>query len=115
MPYWAEQARSVAASERPIAFGRTHDDPDRIAAVTDHAADALHTAAQRLEGAVAETTRIVRAIPAGGWSRRGRHSRRGEMTVGEIIDTFVLDHLQEHCRQLDEVLASFGEGGTAEA
>ncbi len=114
MPYWARQAATVAASDRPIAFGRTHDDVDRITAVTDHAADELETAIQRLEGALAETARIVRPIPAEGWSRRGRHSRRGEMTAAGIIDAFVLDHLREHSRQLDDVLASRAEPGAAD-
>lgn len=113
MPYWAQQAATVADSDRPMAFGRTHDDVDRIAAVTDHAADELETAIHRLEAALAETARIVRAIPAEGWSRHGRHSRRGEMTAAGIIDAFVLDHLREHVHQLDDVLPPLAEPGAA--
>ena len=42
LPYWAEQARAVAArSQDGEAFGRTHDDPERIAAVRQHARDDL--------------------------------------------------------------------------
>lgn len=109
VPYWAREARTVAASTETPAFGRTHDDGARIAAVADHADDPLARAIGRLDGALADAEEILTAIPADAWGRRGRHPRRGEMTIAEIIDTFVLGHLDEHCRQLDEIGLSSGE------
>lgn len=108
VPYWAAQARTVASSSSTEVFGRTHDDRDRIAAVEDHASDTLGMAITRLQVALVAADKTLRSIPADGWARRGRHARRGEMTAAAIIDSFILDHLEEHSRQLEEVLASVG-------
>ena len=37
--------------------------------------------------------------------RSGVHPRLGEMTVQGIVERFLVGHLEEHVRQLDEVLA----------
>ncbi len=114
VPYWARQARDVASTSATGAFGRTHEDPARIAAVEEHANDTLQTVAARLERGMAEAEQILSAIPPSGWVRRGRHARRGEMTAAAIVDAFMLDHLEEHRRQLDELLPP-SRGGDADA
>ena len=35
--------------------------------------------------------------------RRGIHPTRGEMTVEQILDTFIARHLDEHAEQLDSL------------
>jgi hypothetical protein len=44
-------------------------------------------------------------LTAADLARRGLHPRRGEMTVGQILDEFVVRHLEEHASQLRDVLA----------
>jgi uncharacterized damage-inducible protein DinB len=105
VPYWAEQARTVAMGADDLAFGRSPEDPDRIAAVVEHADDTLDAATERLHGALTRAAVVLSAIPAGAWTKRGRHSRRGDMTVAEIVEVFMLGHLEEHARQLDGVTA----------
>ena len=101
VPYWADQAAAVAArtddGERP--FGRTHDDPARIAAVREHASDRYEILAERLAEVTARAASTLRAIPAAGWSRTGVHARRGSMSVEQIVRQFLLDHLAEHTAQ----------------
>ncbi len=105
VPYWADQALTLASGPEGAAFGRTHDDPQRIAAVTEHATDALDTAIDRVERGLARAATVLAAIPSDGWTRKGRHSRRGEMSVAEIVESFMLGHLEEHAHQLDAVVA----------
>ena len=105
LPYWARQAKEVAARERDNEpYGRTHDDPDRIAAVEQHARDRLADVLPRLRAGLAEATAILRAIPPERWTRTGRHARRGEMSVARIVDEFLLEHLEEHRRQLEATI-----------
>ena len=101
VPYWTDQAAAVSArtdhTERP--FGRTHDDPTRIAAVREHARDRYETLADRLREAAARSASTLRAIPPAGWSRTAVHARRGSMSVEQIVRQFLLDHLEEHTTQ----------------
>ncbi len=106
LPYWAEQARTVA--QRPHngePFGRTHDDPARIAAVERGAEEDARTLLPRVREALAQATAVLEAIPAADWQRSGRHANRGEMTVAMIVDQFLVDHANEHAAQFQAVLA----------
>ena len=104
VPYWAQQAKNVALGTDGALFGRTHEDPERIAAVTTHGEDSLDAATHRLQEAVASAVGVMQTIPVDGWTRRGRHARRGEMTAAEIVETFMLGHLVEHAQQIDDAL-----------
>lgn len=104
LSYWSRQAQVVAARDQNSQpFGRTPEDPDRIAAVEAHAHDALDGMLARLGEALAGATAILSAIPAGGWARTARHARRGEMTVEQIVDQFLVEHVQEHTQQVESV------------
>ena len=103
--YWSEQAREVAARARDgEPFGRTHEDPDRIAAVENHAEDAPETTLARLDEGLATATATLRGLPDAAWRRTARHSRRGEMTIAEFVDLFLVDHVVEHTEQLEASL-----------
>lgn len=97
-PYWAHQLeRVVAAPGQP--FGRTMEDPERIAAVEDHAQDALEPMLARLRAATAEATSILRSLDDSAWTSTGIHSRRGEMDLGAIVEFFLVGHAEEHVEQ----------------
>jgi len=101
VPYWAAQAAAVAArsdtGDQP--FGRTHDDPARIAAVREHANDRYEALAGRLDEVVSSSATTLGAIPRAGWTRTAVHARRGSMSVEQIVRQFILDHLDEHTAQ----------------
>ena len=104
LPYWAHQAQEVASrTEQDQPFGRTHDDPDRIAAVEDHGGDTLQSVLPRIRQGLQEAATTLRALPPEGWSRTAHHSRRGEMTVMDIVDQFLVQHLQEHVDQATSI------------
>jgi hypothetical protein len=105
LPYWSQQAREVAARQRDDQpFGRTHADPDRIGAVEQHANDRLADVLPRIHAGLAETLTTLRAIPADGWRRTAHHANRGEMSLEQIIDFFLLEHLEDHGKQLEAAL-----------
>lgn len=106
LEYWARQAAAVAArSEDGLPFGRTHDDPARIAAVAEHAGDRIADVAPRIRTALASAMETLRRIPEDGWRRTGRHERRGLMSVEQIVDAFLLAHAEEHLAQAEGVVS----------
>lgn len=97
LPYWADQLPAVVA--HPGApFGRTHEDPARIAWVDEHGHDALGDVLPALTGAASRACRQLCSIPEEAWELTGRH-RRGEMTLREITEFFLVEHLEDHFRQ----------------
>jgi dipeptidyl aminopeptidase/acylaminoacyl peptidase len=102
LPYWSTQARVVAArAEDNRPFGRTHDDPDRIAAIEARGHDSPEQLVSCLRTRCAESTATLRAIPEAGWVRTASHARRGELSVEQIVDQFLIEHLDEHTQQAE--------------
>jgi uncharacterized damage-inducible protein DinB len=107
MPYWARQALEVSgrsADSQP--FGRTHDDPDRIGAVQQHARDSLDSMLPRVRSACSEAVELLRQIPPERWTRTARHANRGDMTVEQIVDQFLVTHVEEHLAQARAAIAA---------
>jgi alkanesulfonate monooxygenase SsuD/methylene tetrahydromethanopterin reductase-like flavin-dependent oxidoreductase (luciferase family) len=59
----------------------------------------------RLAGALMFLRRYLARLSEEQWSKRGLHERRGEMTAAEILDRFVVSHLEEHADQLEKLAA----------
>jgi uncharacterized damage-inducible protein DinB len=100
MPYWARQALEVSrrsADSQP--FGRTHDDPDRIGAVQQHSGDSLDSMLPQVRAACSDAADLLRQIPEEGWTRTARHANRGDMSVEQIVDQFLVHHVEEHLTQ----------------
>ncbi len=106
IPYWLSQCRIViqAGAGDPPRFGRTLDDAGRLAGVERGSAgnpDELLTQVQ------AEARRGATAIRALTTEERGRKgiTRRGEeMSVGDIVERFIVAHAEEHLKQIREAL-----------
>jgi uncharacterized damage-inducible protein DinB len=97
LPYWADRLPEVVA--RPGApFGRTHEDPARIAWIEEHRHDPLGDVLPALTRAADRACRQLCAVPEDAWELTGRH-RRGEMTLREIVEFFLVEHLDDHFRQ----------------
>jgi hypothetical protein len=103
--YWLAQAQRVVAlpTNEPVPFGRVKTDAVRVDAIerdrhTDPAA-----LLDRVRASLADVTEAARTMPPEAWSRRGMHPVRGELTVQQIFETFIANHLEEHADQLDSL------------
>jgi uncharacterized damage-inducible protein DinB len=105
LPYWAHQAERIASSPG-IAFGRTHDDPQRIGAIEQHGQDSVETIVPRIRASLAECVATLRSLPPEAWSRQGQHPSRGTMTVDQVVNSFLLNHIEEHAAQISATLST---------
>jgi uncharacterized damage-inducible protein DinB len=107
LPYWAHQAQAIAAAPgKP--FGRTHDDPARLGAVEQHGTDVVDVVRAALRASLQEAVAALRALPADTLDVSGEHPRRGPMQVREVIDSFMVEHVEEHAAQVDGALGALG-------
>jgi DinB superfamily len=107
LPYWlGEVERILAGSPDPVPFGRIGDDPLRIAIIgRDRTLPSAELFA-RTENGVERWVGRVSGLSAADLVRRGLHQTRGEMTIEAIVERQVIGHLEEHARQLGEILAA---------
>ena len=108
--YWLAQAQRVVAlpTNEPVPFGRVKTDAGRIEAIERDRNTDPHALLDRVRTSLAEVTDAARSLPAEAWTRRGVHPTRGEMTVQQIFETFIANHLEEHADQLDALGSSGG-------
>lgn len=107
VPYWQGEIERVVAGaargEEPVAFGRSVADEGRVGAIE---AGRHEPPAQQM-ARLAAALRVIRSYLLGlddaAWAARGIHPRRGEMTVADITERFVVDHLEEHADQLEKL------------
>lgn len=107
VPYWQQQAEVVigAASPDPVPFGRVKTDPGRIAAIERERRTAPLDMMARVR-ATAEGVRVFASeLEPDEWQARGLHQTRGEMTVEQILQRFIVHHLEEHADQLEKLAA----------
>lgn len=110
VPYWIGEARLVVGGEadgEPVPFGRVKSDEGRLAAI----AERRHEPVEDLATVVLTDLGILRSFleelgdsPAV-WASAGRHSTLGVMDLHEIFDEFLVGHLEQHLRQLDDLAA----------
>jgi hypothetical protein len=108
IPYWLEQARHVVAEYRgePVPFGRVKSNPERVAAVERDRATAVDTLWRRLQEQIGELRTHLGELPDGGWAVRGVHQTLGVMGMEQIVDEFLVGHLEQHADQLDGLSAA---------
>ena len=71
----------------------------------DHARDDFRELATGVRTSLDCTLAALHAIPDGDWQRTGRHGRRGEMSVTQIVEQFLSEHAEEHAQQFRAVVA----------
>ena len=99
LPYWAHQAELVATG-RQTQFGRVRSDPDRVAAIERDRREDPRRLLARVDEGVAAVLALLERLDAEALARTGRHQTLGEMTVAQLVDRFLVDHLEEHADQL---------------
>ena len=105
--FWpAEIDKILAGGPEPVPFGRVSTDPGRIGRI---GRDRELPTGELFDQVGAEARRVVTniaSLSATDAARRGLHPRLGEMTVGHIVERFLVGHLEEHVEQLRGILAA---------
>lgn len=101
--YWLEQVRGVIAAgpRAPVPFGRTKTDAGRLAAIERERRTAPIDLFERARSGIDDVSEVLRGLPASAWKRVGEHPTLGPMSVEQIMERFVVAHLEEHADQLD--------------
>ncbi len=109
LPFWlGEIERVLAGSPEPVPFGRVPGDPVRIAIIGRDRTVPLRELLGRLEADVERYARRLPELSEVETTRRGLHPTRGVMPVAEMLERFVVGHLEEHARQLRQMLEPGG-------
>jgi hypothetical protein len=107
VPYWqGEIERILAGSTEPSApppFGRIATDPVRIAIVDRDRTLPFEELLSRISSSVDRASRRLVSLDERAAGRTGLHPRFGEMTVREIVERFMVTHMEEHAEQLERV------------
>lgn len=103
--YWLGQAQRVIAqpTHSPVPFGRVKTDAGRLGAIERDRHTDPRALLDRVRSSLAEVTDAVRSWDENTWRLRGIHPTRGEMSVEQIVETFIANHLEEHADQLDSL------------
>jgi hypothetical protein len=100
LPYWVRQAETVANGNDDVPFGRVKTDPDRVEAIERDRRDDLLVLLGRMDQGVAGVLALLDRLDAAALARTGIHQTLGRMTVAQIVEEFLVRHLEEHADQL---------------
>lgn len=106
--YWLAQVERIVAqpTQPPVPFGRVKTDAGRIEAIERDRHTDPSALLDRVRTSLAAVTDAMRELPPEAWRLTGAHPSRGEMTVRQIVEEFIVDHLEEHAEQLDRLAAA---------
>jgi hypothetical protein len=105
LPYWlGEIERVIAGTIEPVPFGREQTDLIRVLTVDRDRTLPVYELYARLDNSLERVLRRLLELDERQAARRGLHKQRGEMTVKQIVDTMLADHIEEHCKQMAAAL-----------
>lgn len=107
IPYWLNHCRTLitaAGADRPPQFGRSLDAPERLEGVERGQKAGLDELLHLLKQEIAIAAATIRSLSPAERGRKGRHIRRGEMTVADILESFIVAHAEEHLAQVRQTL-----------
>ncbi len=110
LPFWLGEVERIldGPTESAVPFGRLAADVVRIGIIGRDRTLPMRELFSRVGSDGARVAARVREFGAVEVARQGLHPRLGQMTVGELLDRFVVTHLEEHIFQLREILAARG-------
>lgn len=104
IPYWIAQAGPVLrgqASGAPVPFGRTKGDPERIGAIERDRREPVSVLWADTRGDIAALRAFLGGMHPDQWEARGLHPTLGAITVDELVEMFLVGHLEQHADQLE--------------
>lgn len=105
IPYWLSHCRAISATTtEPPVFGRTLAAPERLAGVEQGATADPAALLGLLNEAVQAAGRAIRGMSPVERSKKGIHVSRGEMSVADVIEAFIVAHAEDHLAQVQTAL-----------
>ena len=104
IPYWLHHCQTLMAAADPPQFGRTLDAPERLAGVERGATDDPNQLLRQLNDEIKSAANIIRNMSATDCAKKGIHIRRGEMTVADVVEVFIVSHAEDHLEQVRAAL-----------
>lgn len=111
LPYWLGEIELIldaAGQGEPYAFGRLEDDPIRIAIIDRDRAFPARELLGRVEAEAKRVARRFRMLGDADGAALGRHASRGDLTVQDIAERFIVGHMEGHVTQLREAVGGGG-------
>jgi DinB family protein len=113
LPFWlgeielvlAESGRAGAGADPP-SFGRTEQDPLRIEVIGRDRMFPARELVDRVDVEGARVARRLRALTDAQAATLGRHVTRGDLSVADMAERFLVTHIEGHVEQLKEILAT---------
>ena len=108
LPYWLGEIERVLDGEpgTPVAFGRTQEDPVRLGVIGRDRTLPPRELFARIETGAPRVAARLRQLDEADAGRTGLHPTRGEMTVRDMLEPFLVGHTEGHVTQLREILAA---------
>ena len=110
LPFWLGEMEHVIDGDgsAPMPFGRTADDPVRIAIIERDRRLPLRVLFRRIDDGLRAWEERIPTLTDQETSRVGLHPRLGEMPAPAILERFVTGHAEDHIAQLNDILATRG-------
>ena len=110
LPYWIGEIERVLAGDAsaPVPFGRVAEDPVRIGVIGRDRTIPFRELFARIESDAPRVAARLRELSDAEAGRVGLHPRRGEMTVRDMLEPFLVGHTEGHVTQLREILEAAG-------
>jgi DinB superfamily len=106
LPFWlGEVERILAASTGPAPFGRLITNELRIATIERDRTLPARELFDRIESGIGRLDRRLSELSPAEAGRTGVHATQGQMTLPEVTERFVVNHLEEHAAQLRDALS----------
>jgi uncharacterized damage-inducible protein DinB len=104
IPYWLSHCQTIIAAAKPHHFGRGPDSPERLAGVEQGVTGEPERLLERLQTEVQTAAQAIRAMSPAEWDKTGVNATRGEMSVGAIVEHFIVNHAEGHLAQMQTAL-----------
>ena len=102
LPYWVGEVDRIVTAGNGTPFGRYIDDPRRVGTIEQERHTDPARLLERMDEGVAQTQALLARLDERDLELAGEHIRRGRMTVAEIVEEYLVAHLEEHADQLQD-------------
>ncbi len=105
IPYWLSHCHVlIAATGELPTFGRTPGSPERLAGVAHGASAQPDALLRQLREEVRAAATTLRTLSMAERGKRGLYPGRGEMTVADVLESFIVRHSEEHLAQIESAV-----------